>query len=390
MNAHLSFFVVNLVLTSLILGVIWTAGGQSRRSRFLLSSVILIFLYANFLVMLIWTDQLRLLAMLYGTFRPLGFLIGPLVYWYVLSLTQSKYEWTEKELFHLIPAIAVFIEIFPYLISHTDLKYDLLLEAQVESTAKWRFALMVGMGLVYLIFSYSLIQERQARLQDQFSSLDQWNLRWLRRCLLATALIWVILLVASIDGIFGENLRYTSMAFSISTYILAFSGLYQSVLFNRSVQEYSQPVVQVAKSPRQWDEAELKRSMGLSIQDFQQDLRLIEHAMVEKKIYRDSALRLRDLAENVGLPEYVVSQLINAGFKMNFFDLVNGYRIREAQDLLGLRSRENSSIIEIAFEAGFNSKSAFNSAFKRYTGKTPSQFRKAALETSSMVSRSGA
>ncbi|MCB0362712.1 MAG: helix-turn-helix transcriptional regulator, partial [Bdellovibrionales bacterium] len=107
----------------------------------------------------------------------------------------------------------------------------------------------------------------------------------------------------------------------------------------------------------------------------------------EKKLYRNSGLKLRDLAETVNIPEYLVSQIINSGFKTNFYDLVNGFRIREAKGLLSLRSRESSGILEIAYEVGFNSKSAFNNAFKRRTGKTPSQFRQLARGESSFGTR---
>ena len=75
------------------------------------------------------------------------------------------------------------------------------------------------------------------------------------------------------------------------------------------------------------------------------------------------------------MPTYLVSQAINEGLKRNFYDLINGYRVEEAKQLLVDSKNMNFTILSIGFEAGFNSKTTFNTVFKKFTGSTPTEYR---------------
>lgn len=94
-----------------------------------------------------------------------------------------------------------------------------------------------------------------------------------------------------------------------------------------------------------------------------------------QKLYKNMDLSLQDLAEELGIPRNHLSYVINEYAKTNFYDLVNTYRVEEAKRLLINTSKETLNILDIAFESGFNSKSTFNYVFKKYTGKTPSEYR---------------
>jgi YesN/AraC family two-component response regulator len=85
---------------------------------------------------------------------------------------------------------------------------------------------------------------------------------------------------------------------------------------------------------------------------------------------------LKTLAERLGVHYNYLSQIINEQFKQNFNDFINKYRIEEAKKILKTPSGSEKTILEIAYETGFYSKSVFNTAFKKFTGKTPSEFRK--------------
>ncbi len=100
------------------------------------------------------------------------------------------------------------------------------------------------------------------------------------------------------------------------------------------------------------------------------------HLMEETKVYENPNLKLEDLAHNMTIPSYLLSQVIRFGLGKNFYDLINTYRVRQVQELLTDPSHESETILDIAFQAGFNSKSSFNLAFKKITGQTPSEFRK--------------
>jgi len=98
--------------------------------------------------------------------------------------------------------------------------------------------------------------------------------------------------------------------------------------------------------------------------------------MKEKKPFIDSNLTLVDLAKMIHIRPYHLSQLINSRFDENFYVFVNSARIKYAAELLKDPAHKEKSILEIAYEAGFNSKSAFNTYFRNIMGETPSNFRK--------------
>ncbi len=102
--------------------------------------------------------------------------------------------------------------------------------------------------------------------------------------------------------------------------------------------------------------------------------KLIDLLEVER-IYRDESLSLQSLAERLSVTTYHLSQVINEKLNKNFFDLINGYRVEEAMEKL-TDLKQEQTILGIGFEVGFNSKSAFNRVFKKFTHMTPSEFRK--------------
>ncbi len=101
------------------------------------------------------------------------------------------------------------------------------------------------------------------------------------------------------------------------------------------------------------------------------------HALMEhEKAYIHPGLTLPKLSQLVRCPINHLSQVINAGFGVSFFDYLNSYRIEEARRLLERDDEPGRSILSVAFEVGFNSNSAFYSAFKRLCGQTPAQYRR--------------
>jgi len=98
--------------------------------------------------------------------------------------------------------------------------------------------------------------------------------------------------------------------------------------------------------------------------------------MEREKPYQSPELTLAELAEKIKIPAHYVSQVINEKLGVNFLDFINGYRVKTAQEMLRDANWSHYTIISIAYEAGFNSKSTFYSVFKKHTGLTPSTYRK--------------
>lgn len=122
---------------------------------------------------------------------------------------------------------------------------------------------------------------------------------------------------------------------------------------------------------------------GLRRQQMHEYKQQLEEIMVSKQAYLQSNLTLPALANSVGCSVNHLSQVINAGFNMSFFDFLNSHRVEHARRLLSELGERNSAILNIAFTVGFNSNSAFYAAFKKHVGMTPAQFRKAQGSVSS-------
>ena len=105
-------------------------------------------------------------------------------------------------------------------------------------------------------------------------------------------------------------------------------------------------------------------------------LKRIQIMMEKEKPYREGDLTLQKLASSLAISPHHLSQIINERLNQNFFDFINAHRIEEAKRMLVDPAKKYYSILAIAEEVGFNSKSAFNTAFRKYANMTPSEFRK--------------
>lgn len=120
---------------------------------------------------------------------------------------------------------------------------------------------------------------------------------------------------------------------------------------------------------------------GLTPDQLRLHKKRLDHIVQVQKAYLTPDLTLPKLADEVGCSVNNLSQVINAGFGTSFFDYLNRYRIDHAKVLLTCRERHDSAILNIAFEVGFNSNSAFYCAFKKYVGQTPAQYRRSCKQS---------
>lgn len=105
-------------------------------------------------------------------------------------------------------------------------------------------------------------------------------------------------------------------------------------------------------------------------------LAFLKNYMTIEKPYLNPSLSIRSFSEEIKMNSRDISVLINQNLKQYFFDFINEYRVKEAMKILKNPSKKEFTVLEILYEVGFNSKSSFNTAFKKHTGLTPTQFRK--------------
>jgi len=122
---------------------------------------------------------------------------------------------------------------------------------------------------------------------------------------------------------------------------------------------------------------------GLSPGQMKKYTHQLSSLMGGEKVYLESDLTMLKLAALVGCSVNHLSQAVNAGFGMSFFDFLNSYRIEEAKLMLSQTDQPSQAILDVSFAVGFNSNSAFYAAFRKATGQTPAQYRRAFVENCS-------
>ena len=115
---------------------------------------------------------------------------------------------------------------------------------------------------------------------------------------------------------------------------------------------------------------------GLGVQQLDELKGRLQELMEAERVFLRPDLTLPELADALDCSVNHLSQAINAGFGMSFFDYVNRQRVDAAIDLLDPAGEESPTVLDVALQVGFNSTSTFYVAFRKVTGKTPAQYRR--------------
>lgn len=308
---------------------------------------------------------------LIGVTTGLPFLFGPLHYVYVRLMISPGRRLEKREWLHFLPFVIFKAYMLPFHLSSAAEKFRFI-ENMNEAgkplalvSFEW---IMILQGNVYLILSLLLLQRHSRTIKDSFSSIDKINLTWLRNLTIGSAGIWLLVFIVNILPVIGLTLtdeadHFIAPATAVFIYVMGYLSLRQREIHSEEVHFIRAPKYQ--------------RS-GLSPEQSENYLRRLQQFMDSKKIYTKNDLTLNELAECVAVPAHHLSQIINDRLQQNFYDFVNNYRVAEAKRRLLDPAYRHFTILAIAYDVGFSSKSVFNAAFKKHANMTPSQFKKAA------------
>lgn len=293
-------------------------------------------------------------------------LVGPLVYVYVKSylkrISEEKTGFRKifsEYWFHFVPcAIFAVFEILYYLQEPNTLRESILQSATRFQWDKIHVATLIACIQVSL---YSILCLRvYLRISEKYEIYE-------------LKLVWAILLLPVFANILIGSAFFlkNEILFKTGASCIVFVILLLFVLKENHPGFFNEMTVAIQN-------AKYQNTVLLSEEIARADLRLKE--MMEKDaFYRDGELRLVDLAAGLGLSLHQTSRYLNEVQKMSFYELVNHYRVQEA--CRRLISEPDKGVLDIGFEVGFNSKSAFNSQFAKVTGFSPALYRKKYFET---------
>lgn len=340
----------------------------NRRANRVLGVLYICFSLSILHFLLLRNDLYEVYPHLLRVSLPPLFLFGPLYSLYVRILTDRSTRLRVVELFHAIPFLVTLALNVPFYVLPPGDK--IMYFRQLVSGEHLALNLLVASTQLVHIFAYVIVVRRRLRAYDRQiretrSSIERINLRWLTMGtqlfigIFGLILVLVILRLAGLDTIpIYETV--IPLTVSLTIYALGYLGLKQPEIFSPTEE---------STAARKYERSTLTPEKAAEYSGS-----LIEH-MMTRRPFLDSNLTLPVLSEQTGIPPHHISQVLNERLQVNFFDFVNGYRVEEAKRLFQDRTKAAYSIFAIATEAGFNSKSAFNTAFKKHTGQTPTEFR---------------
>jgi AraC-like DNA-binding protein len=304
--------------------------------------------------LLYWTGYNLYFPYLNSWWYFLSYLIGPSIFFYLQSVFKADFGYREVALHFLVP-VSVFLLTLPANLLAFGIQTGLPGALFVIGTSS-------EMLIAHLVLYTLLVR---ALLNNDWQADDNiytWS-TILYRGFIAYTLAFLSYFILSETSFFSPRWDYAiSLIMSIGILVIAYMGFIQRQIFSSKPIENYLPV-------KKYQNSMLTSSAAASVR------RKITHLLKEEKVFKENELRLDDLAAYIDIPRHQLSQVINESYGVNFFELINTFRVEHVKQLLADEQYEHYTILQIAFESGFNNKASFNRYFKKSTGLTPSAYR---------------
>lgn len=315
--------------------------------------------------------------LLSATLISLLMLHGPFLYTYVLALVTDRDSLTSKSFLHLVPFVLFNLYVLGAS-ANPDLSERLNLEKVFPgSNTPLLFSIFLVMtalsGTFYFLLTIRLFRRLDLNIFNNFSNPTDVDPLWIRRLVIVFGIVWTALITVTVIhhilGMFSMVFCTDGLFLSLSVFVITVGwfGLKQKVVF--SSENFVVTAGAAIDQPRY-------SGSRLSARDAQAYADQISGYMTANRPYLNPDLSLPQLATDLNIPGHYLSQVINEQFGLNFHDYINGYRVEEFKKKVSSPGSDSFSLLGIAFECGFNSKSAFNRIFKQFTGMTPSQYKR--------------
>lgn len=302
---------------------------------------------------------------------------GPLLFLYVRHMTVPSRRFSPWHALHFIPFVVFFAVsvIFREEPIFDDLTGFLVTDRFIPLRIVYSVIFFLSVT-VYSILAFLEIRNHQRHLRDLVSYTSaKLTLNWLK--ILSITFYSGYVVVFILGGI-----KILAGLLPFDPYVMTFVFI---TFFSFAYSFYAVRQPEILNFPVPLDDeddtngsstAERYARSGLRPQQAEEYLTRLLKIMDEEKLYLDGDLTINDLAVKTGIPRHYITEVLNEKYGRNFFSFVNEYRIREALSRMNDPKYQHYTLLAIAYDAGFNSKSTFNSFFKAYTGKTPSAYRK--------------
>lgn len=318
---------------------------------------------------------------------PYPLLHGPLLFLYTSALTNQLPQKKAFVLLHFLPIAIIYLFMIPFFNLSPEEKINVYRHngAGYEVIIQVCFWAIILSGIVYVTASLFLLRRYRLSIENEFSNIEKINLAWLRYLIYGIGVIWIAVIIGN------DTLIFSSVVLFV--FLLGFFGIRQEGIFTRintqgnDSTDLSTPKISAA--PTYKDQIKEKENEtgtsdpGSKIKYEKSGLdnekagiiynRLVSH-MTGQKLFTDSELTLAALAKTLDVHPNHLSQVINSFEGKNFYDYINSYRVEEFKRLAPSPDNRNYTLLSLAYECGFNSKTSFNRNFRKATGLSPTEW----------------
>lgn len=301
--------------------------------------------------------------------------LGPLLYFYTKSLTGTI-SVTRKDLIHFLPVLVETLVHIYFIIGsirsgepiYNVSGFLILTITELVATA--------GSIFIYATRCLALIRSHEAWLLQHFSDPKNITLSWLFDLIKYLKMLWIFGLAFEVAFLIFWKFQIHSMPIYILIYILLGVVIYSTYWIGIQALIKSEVLTEnkVDKAPRKESTLVYARLGDHELKSYADAL---QDLMQREKLYLHETLSLRMLATRLQWDPNLVSYVLNNKLRKSFYDFVNEQRIEEVKRKIDDPAYCHFKMVEIGYECGFNSKATFNRVFKRFTGKSPTEYKEA-------------
>ena len=307
---------------------------------------------------------------------------GVLMFTYVRTITQKRQRINKLHLLHVIPYIVCTTVLLIILFTHNLPTISQSIKDLYVNTPPIIGLMSVLnslLGPIYIVVCLVILKKHKKNVFRNFSYTEEIDLKWLWYVTISMAFVWLVVILANIfsfsSGLISEKIANDAIyiAVTIAIFFEGYFGIKQQVIYTPSV-KLNQSKIQVHTIITGSPENSRYEKSGLKKEESKKLLVELLTYMEKETPYINGKLSLKEVASKLGISNNHLSQVINENLNKNFFDFVNEYRVNLIKEKMKNPANKQYTLLALAYECGFNSKSTFNAIFKKNTGLTPTAY----------------
>lgn len=394
-------YYIGIGINIFLLLILVAKKGKSLADNILASWLFIIALHTISFVLTLQPVNASNIHLTMGVSAPFPLIHGPFLYLYTAASTNMFPSKKRVWLLHFIPFLLTIAFLTPLYLKSGQEKVDIYMSGGGDyRLINFILNLVIQFsGLIYVAWSFFLLNKHKKNIGQQFSYEEKINLNWLRYLIYGLLVVWIIIIVLKKDSlIFGAGVVFVTLLGFLGIRQVGIFGTNQ-VSFLNDIKPDAEPVYEEKENitrpeikhdvledvivaeeivliqdeenitpPKKYAKSGLSNEIATEIHI------KLKQAMETQKLYTEPELSLSMLAAKINVHPNYLSQVINEKEGKSFFDYINSLRVEEFKRLMALPDSNQFTMLSLAYDCGFNSKSSFNKNFKKATGQSPSEY----------------